>query len=407
MLGHATGLIEALARVDTDAPQVFLLVEPSVLEAHPGEFDHPSVVEMRTARFIFSDDAVDVGTAWHAEVGFDAVLPGKEHAVRAAAAIADRLGLGYPGAKAVQACTDKLVFRQVVGDAGFPIPRFRAVDTITEVGEFFDTCKGPVVLKPRNRNGSLGVRYIDDRNDIPVAWDQSVHTDEGRYKPLDRSLEWTYLVEEYRTGSEFSIEVLVQAGEIVFVNITDKAVGELPWFPEMAHQVPAVVPRLLYALLDSNARQLVQALDVSDGLLHSEWRVHGEHAYPIECAVRFPGDRIPLLIELAYGINLADAWLRCLAHAQPPIDAVAERFAAIRFLSATPGVVTGVQGLEEFVSAHHVLEVSAPQQGDLLPDVRDSHSRPGFVVFDADTLEELTSTVVDFKATVRVKTRQP
>ncbi|MEU6191927.1 ATP-grasp domain-containing protein [Nocardia sp. NPDC047038] len=408
VLGHSTGLIEALARIATDVPEVFLLVEPSVLEAHPGEFEHPVVTEIRTARFIFSDEAVEAGAAWHTEVGFDAVLPGKEHAVRAAAAIADKLGLGYPGVKAVQACTDKLIFRQLVNGAGFPTPRFRAVDTIAEVCEFFDACAGtPIVLKPRNRNGSLGVRFIDDRDDIPVAWDQSVQTDEGTFKPLDRSLEWTYLVEEYRSGPEFSVEVLVQAREIMFVNITGKTVGELPWFPEMAHQVPAVVPSPLHALLSSSTRRLVEALDVSEGLLHSEWRVHGGRAYPIECAVRFPGDRIPWLIELAYGVNLADAWLRCLTHTQPRIDAVAERCAAIRFLRAEPGVVTAVHGLEEFQTAHHVLEVSAPELGDLLPETRDSHSRPGFVVFDADTLEVLTSAATDFDAMVRVETRQP
>lgn len=406
VLGHSTGLIDALARIDTDVPQVFLLVEPSVLEAHPREFDHPIVTEIRTGRFVFSEEAVEVGASWHAEVGFDAVLPGKEHAVRAAAAIADKLGMGYPGAKAIRACTDKLIFRQLVEGAGFPTPRFRAIETAAEVGEFFDECGGgPIVLKPRNRNGSLGVRYIDDRDDIGVAWAQSVQTDEGTHKPLDRDLEWTYLVEEYRSGPEFSVEVLVQAGQIVFVNVTGKTVGELPWFPEMAHQVPAAVSSPLYALLTGSTRRLVQALEVSAGLVHAEWRVQGERAYPIECAVRFPGDRIPWLIELAYGVNLADAWLRCLAHTQPPIDAVAERFAAIQFLHAAPGVVTGVRGLQEFQTAHGVLEVSVPRLGDVLPEARDSHSRPGFVVFDAGTLGELKAAAADFDALVRVETR--
>ncbi|MFI6367954.1 ATP-grasp domain-containing protein [Nocardia sp. NPDC050630] len=408
VLGQSPGLIDALARISNDVPQVFLLVEPSVLEAHPGEFEHRIVTEIRTARYVFSDEAVDVGVAWHAEVGFDAVLPGKEHAVRAAAAIADKLDMGYPGAKAVAACTDKLRFRELASGAGFPTPAFRAVDTPADVGEFVDACEGrAVVLKPRNRNGSLGVRYIGDPDEISVAWEQSVATDEGTHKPLDRKLEWMYLVEEYLPGPEFSVELLVQAGEIVFVNVTAKTVGELPWFPETAHQVPAVVPSPLRALLTASARRLVRALEVRDGLLHSEWRLTGERAYPIECALRFPGDRIPWLIELAYGINLADAWLHCLDHTQHVIAATAHRFAAIRFLQAAAGLVTGVHGLEEFEAAHRVSEVSAPELGDILPEARDSHSRPGFVVFDADTLDGLKAAIADFDATVRVETRRP
>ncbi|MFE7802906.1 hypothetical protein [Nocardia sp. NPDC057440] len=73
MIGHSTGLIDALARIAVDAPQVYLLVEPSVLETHPGEFEHPIIAEIRTGRFIFSDEAVEVGIDWHASVGFDVV----------------------------------------------------------------------------------------------------------------------------------------------------------------------------------------------------------------------------------------------------------------------------------------------------------------------------------------------
>jgi biotin carboxylase len=407
VIGHSTGLIEALARIGAHAPRVYLLVEPSVLKAHPGECEHPLVAEIRTGRFVFSDEAVSVGLGWHVEVGFDAVLPGKEHAVRAAAAIAGTLGLGYPGRKAVGACTDKLEFRRVLADAGFPTPRFRPVDGPADVGKFFDSCdRRPIVLKPRNRNGSLGVRYIDATTDIATAWAESVGTDEGTHKPLDRRFEpeFTYLVEEYLTGPEFSVEMLVADGEIVFTNITEKSVGELPWFPEMGHRVPAVLPGPLHALLLGSARRLGSTLEMRDGLLHSEWRATGERAYPLECAARFPGDRIPWLIELAYGFNLADAWLRCLDHTQDRIEATPRCHAATQFLHVDPGTVVAVNGLEQFMAAHHVLEVSVPRPGDRVAEARDSHSRAGFAVVDAEDRAALNTAIGQFAA-VSVETR--
>ncbi|WP_280227277.1 ATP-grasp domain-containing protein [Nocardia farcinica] len=405
VLGHSAGLLDALARIGPRAVAVYLLVEPSVLAAHPGEFEHPVVDEIRTGRFIFSEEAVRVGVDWHDEVGFDAVLPGKEHAVRAAAAIAGRLGLGYPGDAAVRACTDKLTFREMVLAAGLASPRFRSVADPGEVMRFMaEKARSPIVLKPRNRNGSLGVRYIDTHEDVPAAWEESVNTDEGVYKPTDRLLEFSYMVEEYIDGPEFSVEILVSAGEVVFTNITGKTIGALPWFPEMSHQVPARASEPERELLLDSSRRLTAAMAMCDGLLHSEWRIRGGHAYPIECAVRFPGDRIGRLIELAYGLNVAQAWLDCLDHAPHHVNATATSYAATQFLTADPGTVVAVHGLERFRADHRPVEVSVPRLGDVVPEARDSHTRAGFVVLHAASATELTAAMQAVTA-IRVETR--
>ncbi|WP_216916137.1 ATP-grasp domain-containing protein [Nocardia noduli] len=399
------GLLDALARIGSEAVGVYLLVEPSVLAAHPGEFDHAVVTEIRTGRFIFSEEAVGIGVEWHARVGFDAVLPGKEHAVRAAAQIASKLGMGYPGDQAVAACTDKLEFRRVLAAAGIASPRFGPVRDVAEVARFFDDGgAAPIVLKPRNRNGSLGVRHIGERGEIAHAWAQSVGTDEGIYKPLDRVLEFDYLVEDYLSGPEFSVELLVSQGRIVFTNITAKTVGELPWFAEMSHRVPAVVPDPLRDLLLEGGRGLVSALAVQDGLLHSEWRIHDGQAYPIECAVRFPGDRIGWLIELVYEFNLAQAWLACLDHTQSVITASPGRCAATQFLNAAPGKVVAVHCLETVVAEHDVREMVVPRPGEIVAEARDSHSRTGFAVLTAENQTALQAAIDDFAA-IRVETR--
>ncbi|MFE9328760.1 hypothetical protein ACIHDR_47885 [Nocardia sp. NPDC052278] len=49
-------------------------------------------------------------------------------------------------------------------------PRFCPVDDTAGVGEFFESCqRRPIALKPRNRNGSLGVLYIDEAAEIAAA----------------------------------------------------------------------------------------------------------------------------------------------------------------------------------------------------------------------------------------------
>jgi hypothetical protein len=213
------------------------------------------------------------------------------------------------------------------------------------------------------------------------------------------------MVEEFIDGPEYSTEILVNSGRIVFINITAKTLGALPYFAEMGHGVPASLSRLDQHLLTSSSARLVTALQVRDGLLHSEWRISTGVAYPIETAARFPGDRIPRLIESAYGVNLAEGWLRCLSRsglALAPCEP--HRYATIQFFDVEPGTVQKIHGLKEFSERIKILEMSVPKVGDVISPIRDSHSRPGFIVFESENQRSLTNAIRAFHRTTRIET---
>jgi biotin carboxylase len=191
VVGMNLGLVHALERARVGRLRIFLLEEPSVLASHPDEYQSGSIAQIRAARYIFSSEATVAGIDWHQQEMFDAVIPGREYGVSAAAEIAARIGLLYPGPTAVEACTDKLRFRRTLDKADFPAPRYGEVHSTKDIDDFFG--ERPVVLKPRNRRGSLGVRMIPDRGQIADAWDESVQTGEGTHKPLDRELIFSYM----------------------------------------------------------------------------------------------------------------------------------------------------------------------------------------------------------------------
>ena len=80
---------------------------------------------------------------------------------------------------------------------------------------------GPIVLKPANRQASVGIQVIRDPAEISDAWLNCLVQDESVYVP-DRPIERRMLAERFVCGHEYSVEMLVRAGEQLFFNVTGK-----------------------------------------------------------------------------------------------------------------------------------------------------------------------------------------
>jgi biotin carboxylase len=101
----------------------------------------------------------------------------------------------------------------------------------------------------------------------------------------------------------------------------------------------------------------------------------------IECAGRVPGDAIVELIDAAYEIDLVAALLAALAGERPELPARAARGSAIRFVTAVPGRVLGVEGLAEVLTRPGVVRAAvSASAGDHIGELRSSWDRLGEVL---------------------------
>lgn len=172
--------------------------------------------------------------------------------------------------------------------------------------------------------------------------------DEGVFVP-DRPMELRMLAEECVVGEQFSVEMLVRGGEDLFVNVTRARLVPGPIPAEASHVVPADTTPQLMVLLGEQTRRIVDAVGFRDGIVHCEWIVSDGVPNLVECAGRFAGDGIIELIERAYPVDLVRAYYAVMK-GEPipgPLPAVAQRGAAVRFLSIGAGVVRDVRGVEE------------------------------------------------------------
>ncbi|MEU6671564.1 ATP-grasp domain-containing protein [Streptomyces sp. NPDC046727] len=350
-------------------------------------------------------DHVAVAEDLHARVPVTAVVPGLEYGVVAAAAIAERLGLPGASPRAAATLRDKSALREVTAAAGVRNPRWREIRSAADIVEFAGA--GPVVVKPADRQGSVGVQLLDavDPDIARQAWQAVVGADEPGKIP-DRPMRWRYLAEERLTGAEFSAEALVSGGSVVFLNITEKFVipGRHP--VEAGHLLPAALGDDEQAEFDKGMRMLVAATGFDTGILHAEWMRTEQGLTLIECAGRCPGDRITDLIDQAYGTSLRNCLIDLLSGRPAQLPGPAGETVTIQFLAAEPGVVEDVHGVEEAralpgVGAVHV----SAGPGDTARAWSSSWDRSGFVVASGAGRAEALGRAEAARAAIRIETR--
>jgi biotin carboxylase len=309
-----------------------------------------------------------------------AIVPGIEYAVEAAASAAAHLALPGAGVEAAAVFRDKHRLRHLAEAAGLRNPRHALVATPAEAASFLAATGGRCVLKPTTRQGSLGVQYVESAAQIEAGWAMTSHPEGGAVIP-SRGIPSLVLAEEAVTGPEFSVEMLVRQRVPCFVNVTAKHLfpGRFP--VERGHDVPAPLPGDEARLLAGATATLARAAGVSDGILHGEWILRDGEPVLVECAARAPGDRIAELIRLAYGFPLIPAYLDVMLGNRPPARPAAMGGAAVRYLTARPGVVVAVAGAGEAAGMPGVTEVRVrARTGDVVRPLTVSGNRLGYVL---------------------------
>ncbi|MEV4659598.1 ATP-grasp domain-containing protein [Micromonospora sp. NPDC049301] len=406
MMGCALDLLRGLGDV-LPAGSVVVVEEPDLirrrdLERHCAAL--PFVSRLVEAEY---QTGLDPAALLAREPGLAAarlVVPGQEYAVLAAARLADVLGLPGAGVKAAEIFTDKHRMRVLAAAAGLTNPAFELVGTAAEATEFAHRQGGRCVLKPTRRAGSLGVQIVTDPALVAAAWAASADPE----TPPDataRGLPTEVLAEQVLIGSEHSVELLVDEGEVRFGNVTDKRVlaGGRP--VETGHTVPSALPGDARRELLDVATRLAGAAGFRTGVLHSEWIRTADGPALVECAARLPGDLITALISIAYECGFVGAYLRTLRGESPTLPAGPTGAAAVEFLLAPPGTVTVVDGVRAAGRVPGVLDARVGVTvGDRVAEVTSSVRRSGQVLAWGADPAEATAAVARAAGQIRITT---
>ena len=173
--------------------------------------------------------------------------------------VAEGLGLTGNDAFCSLASTNKYAMRQVLADAGLPVPLFTRYEKAEDVAGF----ALPLIVKPSDRSGSRGVEKIERWEDLEPAVAAAKEV----------SLEKCAVVEEYVEGEEFSVEFVSWEGKHTYLTATRKYTNGAPHFVEVAHHQPVDWTKETEANVIDIITRSLDALHVKYGASHSEIRI--------------------------------------------------------------------------------------------------------------------------------------
>jgi biotin carboxylase len=361
------------------------LVAPEVRE-RLGEDDRSYAVSGGT------EDAWYAAALRAADDDVRAVVGYAEPQVAAGALVAEELGLPGPGLHAAVVSRNKHLQRSLFARHGLRQPEYHLgldpTDAATWAGP-----RLPVVAKPLSESGSLGVEVLDSE-DALRAW-----SDRAETSPI--------LVEQYLAGAEYSNELLVSRGRIVFASVTRKVTTEPPRFVELEHHVPAGVDAAAESAMAELAGRVVAALGVGSGIVHLEVRLEEAGPAIMEVAVRTPGDYIMDVVTLARGIDMFAAVVTLAAGGEPDVQPTRDEAACSWFPRAAAGRVTTITGFEELRSRPGVVTARLRvSPGAVVRPLASSLDRVGAVVLHGSTPADVARMLAEAKALLRIETER-
>ncbi|MDA9859526.1 ATP-grasp domain-containing protein [Rubripirellula sp.] len=285
--------------------------------------------------------------------------------------IAEQLHLVGNSVCSAELCTNKHLMRNALLAAGLKSPKYVAVSSIDTPHVCATHLTYPLIIKPVDRSGSLGVTKITQPSELPTAVENA----------LKVSLAGEAIIEEFVNGTEVSVETVSWAGAHHHLCITDKETSGDPHFVELAHHQPTLLPDEICTKIRTDTALGLEALRVTNGASHAEFIVAGKEVFVTEIGARMGGDFIGSdLVQLSTNFDFLKAVIEIsLGHFQTP--AIEPRkYSGVYFYSAeTPGVLNLINNVAlypEIVRAELTSNEKKPLES--------SSDRSGYAIYQSD-----------------------
>lgn len=290
--------------------------------------------------------------------------------------------LGLPGISVDTAfrSTDKLEMIKTFKQKGVESPWYIYLSDENDFRLHRGKIQCPCVIKPTDNAGSRGVVLVRKPTELEEAYEYS----------RSQSRAGHVLVEEYMEGPEVSVEVVVYKGVPHVLVVTDKLTTGEPYFVEMGHSQPSLLPAADLERIEDLAKRAVLSVGIEDGPAHVEIKLTPEGPKMVELGARMGGDCISThLVPLATGIDMLKATIDIALGNRPDLEQTIHKCSAVRFIGGGFDRITAIDGVEEAMRQPHVKWVQLfKSPGDEATEIHSSLDRVACVVTQADSVVE-------------------
>ncbi|CDX33932.1 conserved exported hypothetical protein [Mesorhizobium sp. SOD10] len=255
-------------------------------------------------------------------------------------------GLSGPNPASVERCCDKLTQRQLLAEAGVPIPAYRLAENATEVESSAAEIGLPVIVKPAMGCGSIGVRLC--RNVDELA-EHTTHLLGGNVWGSSPRI----LVEEFAQGPLYVANLM--GNEVI--GITAYEFGPPPHFVVHESTCPAPLIDDEHQRIADASLSCLRAVGLGWGPSNIEFRWTKRGPVVIEINPRLAIGE-PKLIRLAYGVDLVNEHIKLVIGEEWDLRKRHSQTAASRILVPDrDGILDWIDGESRAAAVPGVAEV--------------------------------------------------
>lgn len=251
-----------------------------------------------------------------------------------------------------------------------PCPWFKEVTSINDLDDI--TLNFPLIVKPVDRSGSLGVTKVDDAEKLEMDIDCAIRN----------SFSKRAMVEQFVEGREISVEFISYNGVHYPLQITDKVTTGAPHFVELEHHQPSILPNDIKDRIYSITKNAIDSLGLTNGATHTEYKItpNGD-IYIIELGGRMGGDFIGSdLVQLSTGYDFLKGVVDvALGQFEEPV-LTENKYSGVYFLCKETENMLPV--FAKAIRKHEIVksEISDEQ----LKNVTCSADRSGYMIYQSD-----------------------
>lgn len=306
------------------------------------------------------------------EVGIDGIVTiATDICVPVIAYVAQELELIGNSNETALLTTNKGLMRACFEDNKIPSPKYHIIKT--ENDSQLVNLNFPLIVKPSDRSGSLGVVKVENEIDLKKAIQYC----------LEVSIEKSAVVEEYITGKEVSVETISWQGKHHVITITDKVITEEPYFVELAHHQPSHLPNNIQEEIINISLRILEATKVQNGASHIELKIQPDgNISTIEIGSRMGGDFIGSdLVQLSTGFDYLKSVIDiALNQFDGKVEKTLNQFSGVYFLSAnTKALLPYFENSDN--SEFEIIKKEL--QNSELKEIHSSNDRSGYLIYQS------------------------
>lgn len=253
------------------------------------------------------------------------------------------------------------------------------VDENTDIDALCEKILFPVIVKPCDGSGSRGAARVDKKEQLDKACKNAAAA----------SLTHRALIETFIIGQEYGAESLVINGEIHVLGIMRKWMTKPPYYAELGHAVPTVLPKNIEDRAKQCVERAIKALGINFGSVNMDMLITAEgKIHIIDIGARMGGNMIgPCVIPYGTGIDYMANMLRNVVGDEIDLTSCGHGAVATRLLAFKNGVV---KQLPDFDKIEKEYDVEIYHHLTIGQTVREYHTNLdgcGYIVAKADNVE--------------------